>query len=265
MVGSEGTLGFVSRVTYNTVPDLPFKASAFLIFHDIEEACDATSALKANTSVDAVEIFDRRSLTQCERMGELPKLCPEITRLPEDGEGAALLIECRGEDEAALKAAIDEVLIALRNSKVPVASQVGYNEEAFRHDPKEYNVFWDARKGLIPIVGGARETGTSMLLEDVACSTEKLGKMSKDLIAIFRKWGYHDACLMGHALEGNLHLIFNQVRGPSPSTFRLTRAPALLGPSKRKPLHLPPCSKPTSLRTPLADPHLPTIVELQDA
>lgn len=210
MVGSEGTLGFVSRVTYNTVPDLPHKASAFLIFRDIEEACDATSALKANTAVDAVEIFDRRSLTQCERMGDLPKLCPEITRLPEDGEGAALLIECRGEDEAALKASINQVLGALRDSKVPVASEVGYTEKAFRHDPKEYNVFWDARKGLIPIVGGARETGTSMLLEDVACSTEKLGQMSKDLIGIFRKWGYHDACLMGHALEGNLHLIFNQ-------------------------------------------------------
>ena len=49
-----------------------------------------------------------------------------------------------------------------------------------------------------------------MLLEDVACSTDKLGKMSKDLIQIFKKYDYHDACLMGHALEGNLHLIFNQ-------------------------------------------------------
>ena len=38
----------------------------------------------------------------------------------------------------------------------------------------------------------------------------KLGKMSKDLVAIFNKYGYYDACLMGHALEGNLHLIFNQ-------------------------------------------------------
>ena len=71
---------------------------------------------------------------------------------------------------------------------MPVASALGYVAEAFRHDPKEYNVFWDARKGLIPIVGGAREVGTSMLLEDVACSTEKLGEMSKDLIGIFKKW-----------------------------------------------------------------------------
>ena len=82
--------------------------------------------------------------------------------------------------------------------------------EAFKHDPKDFNVYWDMRKGLIPIVGGARETGTSMLLEDVACATHKLGKMSKDIIGIFKKYGYDDACVMGHALEGNLHLIFNQ-------------------------------------------------------
>jgi D-lactate dehydrogenase len=59
-------------------------------------------------------------------------------------------------------------------------------------------------------VGGAREPGSSMLLEDVACETSKLGAMSKDIIAIFRKYNHPDACLMGHALEGNLHLIFNQ-------------------------------------------------------
>ena len=62
MIGSEGTLGFVSQVTYQTVPDHPHKASAFLVFADIEEACDATAALRQHTEVDAVEIFDRRSL-----------------------------------------------------------------------------------------------------------------------------------------------------------------------------------------------------------
>ena len=56
MIGSEGTLGFVSQVTYNTVPDHPHKASAFLVFSDIEEACDATSALREHTSVDARDL-----------------------------------------------------------------------------------------------------------------------------------------------------------------------------------------------------------------
>ena len=53
MIGSEGTLGFVSQVTYQTVPDHPYKASAFLLFSDIEEACDATAALRKHTEVSA--------------------------------------------------------------------------------------------------------------------------------------------------------------------------------------------------------------------
>lgn len=210
MIGSEGTLGFVSQVTYRTVVDHPYKASAFIVFPDIELACDATTALRAKTTVDAVEIFDRRSLKLCADMDEVVRLCPEVAQLPADEEGAALLIECRGEDSEALTKAINSVCETLVESKVPVVSAAGYTPEAFRHEPADYNVFWDARKGLIPIVGGAREPGSSMLIEDVACSTEKLGQMSKDLIKIFKDYGYDDACLMGHALEGNLHLIFNQ-------------------------------------------------------
>lgn len=46
VVGSEGTLGFVSRATYNTVPEWPHKASAFIIFPDIMSACRAASVLR---------------------------------------------------------------------------------------------------------------------------------------------------------------------------------------------------------------------------
>jgi D-lactate dehydrogenase len=39
MIGSEGTLAFVSRATYNTVPEYNHKASAFIMFPTIEDAC----------------------------------------------------------------------------------------------------------------------------------------------------------------------------------------------------------------------------------
>ena len=71
-------------------------------------------------------------------------------------------------------------------------------------------MFWDVRKGLIPIVGAAREAGTTMLLEDVACPVNKLADMMIDLIDMFERYGYHDASCFGHALEGNLHLVFSQ-------------------------------------------------------
>ncbi len=68
-------------------------------------------------------------------------------------------------------------------------------------------------QGLIPIVGAAREPGTSMLIEDVACPVDKLADMMIDLIDMFQRYGYNDASCFGHALEGNLHLVFSQVRG----------------------------------------------------
>jgi len=60
-------------------------------------------------------------------------------------------------------------------------------------------------------VGAARERGTSMLIEDVACPVDKLGDMMIDLIEMFKNHGYDDASCFGHALEGNLHLVFSQV------------------------------------------------------
>ena len=51
-----------------------------------------------------------------------------------------------------------------------------------------------------------------MLIEDVACPVENLGAMTMDLVEMFQKYGYDDASCFGHALEGNLHLVFSQVR-----------------------------------------------------
>jgi D-lactate dehydrogenase len=50
-----------------------------------------------------------------------------------------------------------------------------------------------------------------MLIEDVACPVDKLADMTTDLVEMFQKFGYADASCFGHALEGNLHLVFSQV------------------------------------------------------
>ena len=75
-----------------------------------------------------------------------------------------------------------------------------------------------------------------MLIEDVACPVNKLADMTLDLVEMFKKFGYKDASCFGHALEGNLHLVFSQV---SSSCWR-TAALSLLLPygQHRQP---PPC------------------------
>ncbi|KFM26260.1 Glycolate oxidase subunit GlcD [Auxenochlorella protothecoides] len=205
MVGSEGTLSFVSQATYNT-------ASAFLMFPTIEAACVAAAVLRRETAVDAVELFDRPSIREFECNEAVAKLTPDI--LGADGGAAALLVECRGQTHDALHARIREIQCALKRAELPFGAKADapmqVTDYEFWEDPAKYNVYWDVRKGLIPIVGGAREPGTTMLLEDVACPVDNLAAMTRDLIDMFQRWGYDDAYTFGHALEGNLHLVFSQ-------------------------------------------------------
>jgi D-lactate dehydrogenase len=89
MIGSEGTLGFISQVTYKTVPEYAHKASALVFFHDMETACRAVVGLKSRP-VDAVELLDRASLHAVADMAGMPPLLKTLA----DGV-TALLIETR--------------------------------------------------------------------------------------------------------------------------------------------------------------------------
>ena len=62
-----------------------------------------------------------------------------------------------------LQERVDEVKGALTLANVSFGAKRAEPKDvdtyAFQKDPKDFNVYWDVRKGLIPIVGGARETG----------------------------------------------------------------------------------------------------------
>lgn len=62
---------------------------------------------------------------------------------------------------------IDEVKGALSTANVKFGAKKAEPKDVdtygFKKDPKDFNVYWDVRKGLIPIVGGARETGATQI------------------------------------------------------------------------------------------------------
>ncbi|MGO9431041.1 FAD-binding and (Fe-S)-binding domain-containing protein [Rhodoblastus sp.] len=197
MIGSEGTLGFLSRIDYQTVPDYRDKASAFIVFADLPSACRAVSALK-RTPVEAVELLDRAALESVKSKSGMP--------IEVDGLGpgaAALLVEARGPDQAALKERI-----ALAQAAIDPATTL--NGVRFSHDPVECSRYWDIRKGTFPAVGGKRPPGTTVIIEDVAFPVERLAEATADLQALLHAHGYDKAIIFGHALEGNLHFVFAQ-------------------------------------------------------
>jgi D-lactate dehydrogenase len=197
MIGSEGTLGFISSITYNTVIEYKHRASSIVFFPDMQTTCHAVSAL-ANANVSAVELMDRRALSSVSGMKGLPDFIKNL-----DGNVGALLIEtCAGNDEL-LKEQISELESLLADFEQT-------NEIKFTNKASEYSQLWAIRKGTFPAVGAVRETGTTVIIEDVAFPVEQLANGVADLQALFDKYHYNEAIIFGHALEGNLHFVFTQ-------------------------------------------------------
>jgi D-lactate dehydrogenase len=197
MVGSEGTLAFISNVTFKTVIDEKHKSCSLLFFHTIQDACNATILLKSSP-VAAVELLDRESIRSVENDNDAPEY---FKTLPESA--CALLVECRDNDLAILNQKQEAVRLQIQS--IPT-----FTEYEFTSDPKKYYFNWKARKGLLPTVGGLRKNGTTVIIEDVAFPLLQLAEASLALKDLFKKYEYHDAVLFGHALEGNLHFVFSQ-------------------------------------------------------
>ena len=68
-----------------------------------------------------------------------------------------------------------------------------------------------------------RETGTTVIIEDVAFPIESLAAPPLDLQELLDEHGYHEAIIFGHALEGNLHFVFTQDFGNASEVDRYRR------------------------------------------
>jgi D-lactate dehydrogenase len=72
LIGSEGTLAFLSEITYETIADHSFRATALILFPHIHAACEASHHL-SKTQVAAVELMDRHSLHSIEAKPGVPE------------------------------------------------------------------------------------------------------------------------------------------------------------------------------------------------
>ena len=76
----------------------------------------------------------------------------------------------------------------------------------FTKDAKLAAQYWTIRNGLLPSIGGARPSGTSLILEDVCFPLDQIAEAALDLQALFPKHGYHGV-VFGHASVGNFHFL----------------------------------------------------------
>lgn len=195
LVGSEGILAFLSEVTMRTAYNYPHKASAMLYFNDIREACRAVVTMKqltdgqGNTIVKGAELLDKKSL--------------ESANDTTGKDLTAVLTETMAESREELNRNISIITHTLEQFKTHVPVY-------FTDKENEYAKYWAIRSGIFPSVGGTRKPGTTCLIEDVAFHIDNLPEATADLQELLERHEYNDACIYGHALEGNYHFIINQ-------------------------------------------------------
>ena len=222
MVGSEGTLAFLSEVTMKTLKDYPYKASAMVYFLTMKESCEAVVAMKKmkageedlaysaeNLVVKSAEMLDYKSLSSVDD--------PVFLQYKKDVDAGkidgvqpgdyhnltAILTETKGVTHEQLLEKIAKIKECLGQFKLYIPAE-------FTEDPQVYGKYWAIRSGIFPSVGGTRPVGTSCLIEDVAFPIESLPEATVKLQKLIADHGYDDACIYGHAFEGNYHFILNQ-------------------------------------------------------
>ena len=222
MVGSEGTLAFLSEVTMKTLHDYPYKASAMVYFLTMKESCEAVVAMKKlkageedlkmsaeNLMVKSAEMLDYKSLSSVDD--------PVFLQYQKDVDAGkiegvepgdyhnltAILTETKGITHEQLLSKIEKIKACLGQFHLYIPAE-------FTEDPNVYGKYWAIRSGIFPSVGGTRPVGTSCLIEDVAFPIESLPEATVKLQKLIADHGYDDACIYGHAFEGNYHFILNQ-------------------------------------------------------
>ncbi len=197
MVGSEGTLAFVSEITFRTIDDLKDKATSLIIFPDVPTACSAIPYLR-QCKVNAAELMDRASLRSVQDKPLMPSYLKEL-----DDKAAALLVETRANDPQELDRQIADIVEKLKD--IPKVRPIEFTKNI-----NEITALWNVRKGLFTSVCAAREKGTTVVIEDIAIPYENLARAITDLQGLFAKYEYNDAIIWGHAFDGNVHFVLIQ-------------------------------------------------------
>ena len=188
MVGSEGTLGIVTKIVLKLIPAVQHNVLLLVPFFKMEEAAAAVSAIfRAGIVPSALEFMERDAIDWTMKFTEVPdlNLRPEIE--------AHLLIEVDGN--------YPEILMNEAEKILTVVEQFQIDEVLFADTQDQKNALWKLRRNVAEAV----KQNTVYKEEDTVVPRYELPKLLIGIKAIGKKNGFNSICY-GHAGDGNLHV-----------------------------------------------------------
>ncbi|HEX4812606.1 MAG TPA: FAD-binding and (Fe-S)-binding domain-containing protein [Nonomuraea sp.] len=198
VIGSEGTLGFVAEAVFRTVPAHRLAATGLLVFPTLGQAMAAMPRL-VEAGPAAVELLDAESL----RVARSDPRADDLLRALTVAGHAALLAEWQESDPDRLTDRERAAARVFADLKLSAPARLS-------RDASGRAALWHIRKGLYAAVAGARPSGTTALLEDVAVPVPALAGLCDELTALFADHRYERSVIFGHAKDGNLHFMLNE-------------------------------------------------------
>jgi len=185
LVGSEGTLAIVTRITLRLLPHPPARATVSAAFGDISGAVDGVTALvRLGVIPAAVELIDGDSLRAVEA---------HVGRSVAPGASALLIVESDGVP-AAVQDEIDRASSALAASGALWISRAANDEER--------EALWTVRRQLSLAL---RATGLVKINHDVVVPRGRVPELFEEVERLKTAHSLRIACF-GHAGDGNIHV-----------------------------------------------------------
>ncbi|MDF2437981.1 MAG: dehydrogenase [Bacteroidota bacterium] len=188
MVGSEGTLGIVTKIIVRLLPIPKYDLLMLVPFRSLDEACAAVSEVfRAGFTPSALELMERDALDWVSKYVQ-----SNVVKLEEDIH-AHLLIEVDGNDPDALMKEMEAIaeLMARYNTA----------DVLFADSAAQKNELWRLRRGINEAV----KNNAISKEQDTVVPRAELPKLVKGVKVVGAKYNFKTVCY-GHAGDGNLHI-----------------------------------------------------------
>lgn len=193
MVGSEGTLGVITKAVLKLLPKNNHNILMLVPFYKANEACEVVSAIfRAGIVPSALEFMERDAIDWAIQFVE----GISITIKPE--HQAHLLIEVDGN--------YPDILMQEAEKILGVVEQFEIDEVLFADTADQKNALWKMRRSI----GEAVKSNSIYKEEDTVVPRYVLPELLAGIKRIGAKYGFKSVCY-GHAGDGNLHV--NIIKG----------------------------------------------------